>query len=94
MVAGGFTRRPPRRAIRPAGLERSFWMAKTKRGKPLRKAEGARQRGRCPLCSRTGVKLLYELKADGKAKKVCKQCKNAKLPEAPAAEAPAEAAKE
>jgi hypothetical protein len=63
-------------------------MAKTKRGKPLRKAEGARQRGRCPLCSRTGVKLLYELKgADGKAKKVCKQCKNAKLPEAPAAEA-------
>ena len=45
--------------------------------------------------ARTGVKLLYELKAaDGKAKKVCKQCKNAKLPEAPAAEAPAEAAKE
>ena len=63
-------------------------MAKTKRGKPLRKAEGARQRGQCPLCSRTGVKTLYELKgSDGKGVKVCKQCKNAKLPEAPAAAA-------
>lgn len=67
-------------------------MAKTKRGKPLRKAEGARQRGKCPLCSRTGVKMLYELKgSDAKALKVCKQCKNAKLPEAPAAAEPAAA---
>jgi hypothetical protein len=67
-------------------------MAKTKRGKPLRKAEGARQRGKCPLCSRTGVKLLYELKSSsGKGDKVCKQCKNAKVPEAPAAAEPAAA---
>jgi len=75
-------------------------MAKTKRGKPLRKAEGARRRGKCPICSRTGVKLLYEIKsADGKATVVCKQCRKVAPKESPAAaegqgEAPADAGKQ
>jgi len=47
-------------------------MGKTKRGRNI-KADG--WRGTCPLCARTGVKLLWEKAADGGAKlKVCKKC--------------------
>ena len=35
-------------------------------------------RGECPVCKRTGVKILYEQTVDGQTVKVCKIC-NAKL---------------
>ena len=47
-------------------------MPKPKRGKLTRAVKG--WRGTCPICSRTGVKILWE-KVDGeKTLKVCKQC--------------------
>ena len=48
-------------------------MGKAKRGRNI-KADG--WRGTCPLCARTGVKLLWEKPAEegGKAVKICKRC--------------------
>lgn len=47
-------------------------MAKAKRGRNI-KAPG--WRGTCPLCARTGVKLLWDKTSDAGAKlKVCKRC--------------------
>jgi transcription elongation factor Elf1 len=47
-------------------------MAKAKRGKNI-KASG--WRGTCPICKRTGVKLLWDVKTEeGKEVKVCKVC--------------------
>ncbi len=34
-------------------------------------------RGTCPVCKRTGVKLLYEVQVGDKKHEVCKQCKAA-----------------
>jgi len=51
-------------------------MPKPKRGK-LAKTTGANWRGTCPLCSRTGVKLLWEKTVDEAKKAVCKQCGSA-----------------
>ncbi|WP_128894157.1 hypothetical protein [Longirhabdus pacifica] len=49
-------------------------MAKSNRGKPLRQLF-ARGRGTCPICKRTRIKLLYEIKGeDGNNMKVCKIC--------------------
>lgn len=45
-------------------------MAKNKRGKYVKKI--VNWRGTCPLCARTGVKLLW----DKESKKVCKRCGN------------------
>ncbi|MGL4344039.1 MAG: hypothetical protein ACRCTE_02500 [Cellulosilyticaceae bacterium] len=45
-------------------------MAKNKRGHWIKKEKG--WRGTCPLCQRTGVKLLWEKDKT----KVCKQCGN------------------
>jgi len=50
-------------------------MSKNHRGKPLRSIPG-RTRGTCPVCSRTGIKLSYEKKANDKTYKVCKNCRN------------------
>jgi len=48
-------------------------MPKPKRGKLARMTK--EWRGTCPLCNRTGVKILWEKSDDqGNAKKVCKQC--------------------
>lgn len=47
-------------------------MAKNFRGKNIEK-----KRGECPVCHRTGVKLLHELKKDDKTFMVCKVCKKA-----------------
>jgi len=47
-------------------------MPKPKRGK-LAKI-GSNWRGTCPLCNRTGVKLLWEKTVDEDKKAVCKQC--------------------
>lgn len=49
-------------------------MAKSRRGKILKKTPN--WRGICPLCSRSGVKLLWDkVEPTGKIK-VCKVCGN------------------
>jgi len=50
-------------------------MAKNFRGKPLRSVP-ARARGNCPVCNRTGIKLLHEIKVSDKTIKVCKNCRH------------------
>ena len=48
-------------------------MAKTNRGRSLKKTLG--WRGTCPVCHRTGVKLLWnKVVADNKTLKTCKHC--------------------
>ncbi|MCL2203290.1 MAG: hypothetical protein FWB88_05075 [Defluviitaleaceae bacterium] len=47
-------------------------MPKPKRGKLAKLNKD--WRGTCPLCNRTGVKILWEKSDDGKPLKVCKQC--------------------
>lgn len=51
-------------------------MAKANRGRNLRNSE-IWKRGHCPICERTGVKLLWD-RTDDKEKeiKVCKSCRN------------------
>jgi hypothetical protein len=49
-------------------------MAKPNRGKNIWD-QPSHGRGTCPVCSRTGVKLLYEQPAGDKKIKVCKICK-------------------
>ena len=50
-------------------------MGKTHRGKGLEAEHSDKARGLCPICGRTGVKLVYEVK-DGDTKlKVCKLCR-------------------
>jgi len=51
-------------------------MSKPHRGKGIRDL-ACRGRGRCPVCERQSVKILYEQEADGKKIKVCKTCKAA-----------------
>ncbi|MFA6689484.1 MAG: hypothetical protein ACOX6K_05920 [Sphaerochaetaceae bacterium] len=48
-------------------------MAKAHRGTGIRK-EKNHGRGDCPVCKRTGIKVLYEAEFDGEKKKICKQC--------------------
>lgn len=50
-------------------------MAKPHRGKTLWKLP-AHGRGTCPLCGRTGVKLLYPLQVNGVSANVCKRCRS------------------
>jgi len=63
-------------------------MSKAHRGKGLvEETKGGR--ATCPLCKRTGIKVVYEQDINEKKFKVCKQCKTAlakgKLQEAVAA---------
>ena len=51
-------------------------MSKAHRGKGL-KETASRGRGVCPLCKRTGIKVVYEKEFDGKKVKICKQCNTA-----------------
>ena len=51
-------------------------MSKAHRGKGIRELF-ARGRGQCPVCSKTGIKVLYEQDAGGQKVKVCKPCKAA-----------------
>jgi len=51
-------------------------MSKPHRGKSIRE-QASRGRGECPVCKRSGVKILYEQDAGGKKIKVCKICKAA-----------------
>ena len=47
-------------------------MPKPKRGKYAKLIAG--WRGTCPVCHRTGVKILWEKIENDVKKKVCKQC--------------------
>lgn len=49
-------------------------MSKAHRGKGLNELF-RRGRGTCPVCQRTGVKLLYEVEIDGNKTNICKICK-------------------
>ena len=49
-----------------------FKMPKPKRGKLARAIKN--WRGVCPICNRTGVKILWEKNDGDKALRVCKQC--------------------
>ncbi|MGI6440261.1 MAG: hypothetical protein ACOX0W_08390 [Sphaerochaetaceae bacterium] len=48
-------------------------MAKAHRGAGIRDQVN-NGRGDCPVCKRTGIKVLYEIELDGSKTKVCKQC--------------------
>jgi len=50
-------------------------MTKTRRGKAAIDKDGARKRGRCPVCDRTGVRLVYE---NAEKQTVCKLCRERK----------------
>ena len=50
-------------------------MAKTRRGKGLLKVP-KHGRGTCPLCEKTGLKLLYDVKKGDETLKVCKRCQS------------------
>ena len=54
-------------------------MSKARRGKGLHnpKEFACRGRGLCPVCNRSGVKILYEQTAGETKVKVCKICKAA-----------------
>jgi rRNA maturation endonuclease Nob1 len=49
-------------------------MAKTKRGNNIKKI--LNWRGICPVCKRTGVKLLWDKLSEDGTIKVCKVCGN------------------
>jgi hypothetical protein len=51
-------------------------MAKTHRGKGLKPVLN-HGRGTCPICKRTGVKVVFEVTLKEKTVKVCKTCKAA-----------------
>ncbi len=50
-------------------------MSKNTRGKNLVGVQ--KKRGKCPICKREGVKLLYTRKEGEETLQVCKQCKTA-----------------
>ncbi len=64
-------------------------MSKAHRGRPLKGETPGSGRGNCPLCKRSGIKLLYTYEAGEKKIVLCKQCnaavKNGKFKEALAA---------
>lgn len=37
----------------------------------------SRGRGTCPVCKRSGIKVVYEQEINGKKLQVCKQCRSA-----------------
>ncbi len=49
-------------------------MAKNYRGKGITNLP-SHGRGECPVCHRTGIKVLHEIKLAEKTIKVCKVCK-------------------
>jgi len=51
-------------------------MSKPNRGKSI-KEQPYRGRGECPVCKRTGVRVLFEQQAGDKKVKICKVCKAA-----------------
>ncbi|MCL2442570.1 MAG: hypothetical protein FWD13_03795 [Treponema sp.] len=73
-------------------------MSKAHRGKGILD-QFAHGRGNCPVCDRSGVKILYEQEAGGQKFKICKICRAAiksgkkKLPVVEVTPPPAEAPK-
>ena len=51
-------------------------MSKAHRGTGIRDLVKS-GRGKCPVCKRTGVKVLYENEINEKKIKVCKECNKA-----------------
>ena len=49
-------------------------MSKNHRGKGIKELKKS-GRGTCPVCKRTGIKLLYEKEIQEKKVNVCKICK-------------------
>lgn len=52
-------------------------MSKAHRGTPLKQETPGSGRGTCPLCKRSGIKLLYEHEVNEKKLSLCKQCHSA-----------------
>jgi ribosome-binding protein aMBF1 (putative translation factor) len=50
-------------------------MAKNYRGKGITSLP-SHGRGTCPVCGRTGIKVIREVTVDSKTVKVCKNCKD------------------
>lgn len=48
-------------------------MSKAHRGKGVRELKNS-GRGTCPLCKKTGIKVMYEREIGEKKVVVCKQC--------------------
>lgn len=48
-------------------------MSKNNRGKGL-KTVANRGRGTCPVCKRTGIKVIFESKIEENTVKTCKEC--------------------
>ena len=63
-------------------------MSKAHRGVGIRELS-SHGRGKCPICKRTGIKVLFEQEINEKKVNICKQCKSAlahgKMKEAAAA---------
>lgn len=51
-------------------------MSKAHRGSGIRE-NVSNGRGKCPVCKRTGIKVLYEHEVEGKKIMICKQCRAA-----------------
>jgi hypothetical protein len=51
-------------------------MSKARRGKGIREL-ASHGRGKCPVCARENVKILYEQEAGEQKIKICKTCKAA-----------------
>ena len=51
-------------------------MSKAHRGAGLRSQKNS-GRGACPVCKKTGIKVVYEVAAGDKKVLICKQCKAA-----------------
>ena len=51
-------------------------MAKNHRGTGVRSLP-SQGRGTCPVCNKTGIKVIYEVEIDGNKVMVCKFCKAA-----------------
>ena len=49
-------------------------VSKAHRGKGLHETYN-RGRGTCPMCKKTGVKVVYEYEIDGAKQNICKVCK-------------------
>lgn len=49
-------------------------MSKAHRGKGLHETFN-RGRGICPICKKTGVKVIYEQEIEGTKQNICKVCK-------------------
>ena len=50
-------------------------MSKAHRGAGIRYEIENAGRGKCPVCDRTGIKVVYESTVNGEKVKVCKQCR-------------------